>query len=134
MALQMSVVQLKQTYAEEQRKHTRYGITAIAHVYFTANRQIAVGVVDLSFEGLCIEADTDELIKMLPEINLATGYDKVPLWVHFDIVLGGKNHTIKLLSSSIYLKPVSVLKSQMGLQIVDVETGVLELADYISSL
>lgn len=130
----MSLAQLNQIHAEEQRNHPRYGLTAHSDVYFTAGRVLTADIIDLSLEGLCIEANTDELIKMLPEINLATGYDKVPLWIQFDVVLHGKAHSIKLLSSSVYMNHVSVFKSQMGLQIADVESGVEKLTDYISTL
>jgi hypothetical protein len=118
----------------DRRKYTRYEVADKAQIFFDAERKLVVDVSDLSYEGLCVEADSAALVHMLPPIDSAGGYDKVPLRLCFDVLLEGVSAEIKLLLSSVHLKPAANSRSQLGLEVVDVEQGILEFSDYIVGL
>ena len=118
----------------DRRKYPRYEVADKAQIFFEAERALEVDVSDLSYEGLCVEADTDALRQMLPPMDTASGFDKVPLRLRFDMLSEGGPCEVLLLVSSAYLKPVAGHRSQMGLEIVDVESGILEFSDYVVEL
>ena len=96
----------------DRRRYTRYEATQKAEVFFDPERKLIADIIDLS----------------------SGGYDKVPLRLCFDVIKGNYRGLIQLLVSTVYLKSISDDKSQMGLDIIDVEDGILELSDYISQL
>ena len=124
----------EQTDYSDRRKYPRYEIVQRAKIYYDEQRVADVVIADISYEGLCLEAQGDVLRHMLPPIDAQAGYDKIPLRLNFEITLDDQNYQIQLLLSSVYLKPLASNLSQMGVEIVDVEEGILEFSDYIVSL
>ncbi|WP_339670911.1 hypothetical protein [Dasania marina] len=118
----------------DRRRYTRYEATQKAEVFFDPERKLIADIIDLSYEGVCIEAASNAFEHMLPAMDSSGGYDKVPLRLCFDVIKGNYRGLIQLLVSTVYLKSISDDKSQMGLDIIDVEDGILELSDYISQL
>ena len=118
----------------DRRKYPRYEIVQRAQIYYEEGRLADVVIADISYEGLSLEAQSDAFRQMLPAIDVDAGYDKIPLRLNFEIMLDEQSYQIQLLLSSVYLKPLASNLSQMGVEIVDVEEGILEFSDYIVSL
>ena len=113
----------------ERRKHTRHDISATAQLYYDPARSLTVDIVDLSYEGFCVECERAALEHMLPAIPSSDSVDKIPLRLSFEL-----ESSVRVLASSVYLKPIAGDRCQMGLELVDVELGVLELSEYIAGL
>lgn len=125
-----------QGYTDPQgrRQHQRHPVNYAAEVYFDPARKISVGLIDLSFEGLRIKAEYSAFKRMLPAISIDDDYDRIPLRVSFSLNNEtGHQTNIKILAGSAYFEH-SATDCQMGLEIIDVEEGVLEFADFINGL
>lgn len=125
-----------QGYTDPQgrRQHQRHPVNYAAEVYFDPARKISVGIIDLSFEGLRIKAEQSAFKHMLPAISIDDDYDRIPLRIIFTLNNESDQQTaIKILASSAYFEN-SATDCQMGLEIIDVEEGVLEFADVINGL
>lgn len=118
----------------ERRKHLRHEVATAAQSWYDQERRLLVSISDLSYEGLCIEAGSDELMHMLPPLDDGAGCDNVPLRVSFQVLLAGEESSIRLLASTAWLHTSTEGRGQLGLEIVDVEQGVLELSEYIAGL
>lgn len=117
------------------RRHPRLEARAKAEVYFVAERVIPVELMDLSYEGMRIKGEQQDFDRMLPALRQGDSYDRVPLRICFTVNTNSQQQAvIQILASSVYLKNTPTDGCQMGLEFVDVEEGVLELAEYIQGL